>query len=91
MQHAGWKTSEKAISAELLQELQDFAGKSLFNTLFMMFNSRYQGNTFHRDLPAITRQRIGRMYYILKAWGPIKDFAANNGVGSTAERENNKR
>jgi len=45
MQHAGWKTPEKAISVELLQ---DSAQKSLFNTLFMMFNSRYQGNTFHR-------------------------------------------
>ena len=45
MQHAGWKTSEKAISVELLQ---DFAMKSLFNTLFMMFNSRYQGVTVHR-------------------------------------------
>jgi hypothetical protein len=45
MQHAGWKTSEKAISVELLQ---DFALKSLFNTLFMMFNSRYQGLTVHR-------------------------------------------
>ena len=45
MQHAGWKTSEKAISVELLQ---DFALKSLFNTLFMMFNSRYQGFTIHR-------------------------------------------
>jgi hypothetical protein len=48
MQHAGWKTSEKAISVELLQDLQDFALKSLFNTLFMMFNSRYQGFTVHR-------------------------------------------
>jgi hypothetical protein len=45
MQHAGWKTSEKAISVELLQ---DFALKSLFNTLFMMFISRYQGFTVHR-------------------------------------------
>jgi hypothetical protein len=71
MQHAGWKTSEKAISVELLQ---DFALKSLFNTLFMMFNSRYQGNTFHR-VPPTTRQRIGRMYYILNAGGPINDFA----------------
>jgi hypothetical protein len=42
MKHAGWKTSEKAISVELLQ---DFTLKSLFNTLFMMFNSRYQGVT----------------------------------------------
>ena len=50
MQHAGWKTSEKAISVELLQELQDFTLKSLFNTLFMMFNSRYQGFTVHRVL-----------------------------------------
>jgi hypothetical protein len=47
MQHAGWKTPEKAISVELLQ---DFASKSLFNTLFMMFNSRYQGFTVHRFL-----------------------------------------
>jgi hypothetical protein len=47
MQHAGWKTSEKAISVELLQ---DFTLKSLFNTLFMMFNSRYQGFTVHRVL-----------------------------------------
>ncbi len=47
MQHAGWKTSEKAISVELLQ---DFVLKSLFNTLFMMFNSRYQGTTFQRFL-----------------------------------------
>jgi hypothetical protein len=47
MQHAGWKTSEKAISVELLQ---DFTSKSLFNTLFMMFNSRYQGKTVHRVL-----------------------------------------
>jgi hypothetical protein len=49
----------------------------LFNTLFMMFNSRYQGFTVHRVPPTTTRQRIGRMYYILKAWGPIKDFAVN--------------
>jgi hypothetical protein len=76
MQHAGWKTSEKAISVELLQ---DFEEKSLFDTLFMMFNSRYQGNTFLKVLPTTTRQRIGRMYYILKAWGPIKDFAVNKG------------
>ena len=48
MQHAGWKTPEKAISVELLQ---DFAMKSLFNTLFMMFNSRYQGFTVHKVLP----------------------------------------
>jgi hypothetical protein len=74
MQHAGWKTPEKAISVELLQ---DFALKSLFNTLFMMFNSRYQGNTFHNVPPTTTRQRIGRMYYILKAGGAIKDFAVN--------------
>ena len=74
MQHAGWKTSEKAISVELLQ---DFALKSLFNTLFMMFNSRYQGLTVHRVQPTTTRQRIGRMYYILKAWGHIKRFAVN--------------
>jgi len=48
MQHAGWKTPEKAISVELLQ---DSGEKSLFNTLFMMFNSRYRGNTFHTVLP----------------------------------------
>jgi hypothetical protein len=47
----------------------------LFNTLFMMFNSRYQGFTVHRVLPKTTRQRIGRMYYILKAWEHIKHFA----------------
>jgi hypothetical protein len=39
MQHAAWKTSEKADNILL----QDFALKSLFNTLFMMFISRYQG------------------------------------------------
>jgi hypothetical protein len=72
MQHAGWKTPEKAISVELLQDSEK---KSLFNTLFMMFNSRYQGNTFHTVLPPTTQLRIGRMYYILKAWEPIKRFA----------------
>jgi hypothetical protein len=46
MQHAGWKTPEKAISVELLQ---DFTAKSLFNTLFMMFNSRYQGKNLPQD------------------------------------------
>jgi len=51
MQHAGWKTSEKAISVELLHGLQDFALKSLFNTLFMMFNSRYKGFTIYRVCP----------------------------------------
>jgi len=72
MQHAGWKTSEKAISVELLQ---DFTGKSLFNTLFMMFNSRYQGKNLPQGLAPTTRQRIGRMYYILNAWESIKRFA----------------
>jgi hypothetical protein len=72
MQHAGWKTPEKAISVELLQ---DFGVKSLFSTLFMMFNSRYPGFTVHKALPATTRQRIDRMYYMLKAWGHIKRFA----------------
>jgi len=71
MQHAGWKTSEKAISGELLQ---DFTPKSLFNTLFMMFNSRYQACPL-RGLAATTRQRIGRMYYILEAGERINDFA----------------
>jgi hypothetical protein len=27
--------------------LEDFEAKSLFSTLFMMFNSRYQGVTVH--------------------------------------------
>jgi hypothetical protein len=72
MQHAGWKTSEKAISEELLQ---DFTAKSLFNTLFMMFNSRYQGKNLPQGLAPTTRQRIGRMYYILNAGEPINDFA----------------
>jgi hypothetical protein len=80
MQHAGWKTPEKAISVELLQ---DFSSKSLFNTLFMMFNSRYQGVTVHKVLPQTTRQRIGRMYYILNAGGPIKHFAVIRREGST--------
>jgi hypothetical protein len=91
MQHAGWKTSEKAISVELLHELQDFAVKSLFNTLFMMFNSRYKGFTVNRVLPTTTRQRIGRMYYILNAGGPINDFAVIRWIGSpTAERNQEK-
>jgi len=42
MQDDGKKTSENEISVEFLE---DFKKKSLFNTLFMMFNSRYQGVT----------------------------------------------
>jgi len=42
IQDAGRKTSEKILSAEFRE---DSASKSLFDTLFMMFNSRYRGNT----------------------------------------------
>lgn len=72
MQHAGWKTSEKAISGELLQ---DFLAKSLFNTLFMMFNSRYQACPLSGLAAETTRQRFGRMYYIVGAGERINDFA----------------
>jgi hypothetical protein len=41
----------------------------------MMFNSRYRGRTVHKVLPPTTQQRIGRMYYILKARAIIKRFA----------------
>lgn len=44
MQDAGKKTSENAISVEDLQL------KSLFNTLFMMFNSRYLGVTLREKV-----------------------------------------
>jgi hypothetical protein len=83
MQHAGWKTSEKAISGELLQ---DFASKSLFNTLFMMFNSRYQACKPPGPAAVTTRQRFGRMYYILEAGERINDFAVDGGslVGKNA-------
>jgi hypothetical protein len=84
MQHAGWKTPEKAISVELLQ---DFTAKSLFNTLFMMFNSRYRGKNLQQGLTPTTRQRIGRMYYILNAGERINHFAMRRCVGSRGKQE----
>jgi hypothetical protein len=47
IQDAGRKTSEKIISAEFRE---DSSSKPLFNTLFMMFNSRYRGVLFPREL-----------------------------------------
>jgi len=63
IQDAGRKTPEKIISAEFIQ---DSSLKSLFNTLFMMFNSRYRGGIVHRISPPSSQRRIVRMYYILK-------------------------
>jgi hypothetical protein len=54
---------------------EDSTMKSLFNTLFMMFNSRYRGATVHRVTPPTSQRRIGRMYYILKERSIIKHFA----------------
>ena len=69
MQDAGKKTSENAISVE------DFDTKSLFNTLFMMFNSRYMVQPWKMVSPTFSLRRFGRMYYILKEGTPIKRFA----------------
>src|SRR5512147_432318 len=76
MQHAGWKTSEKAISVKVLQ---DFAPKSLFSTLFMMFNSRYRGS--HRQ-PGGARNHPPMDWpnvLIVNAGEAIKDFAVHRG------------
>jgi hypothetical protein len=54
---------------------EDSTMKSLFNTLFMMFNSRYRGATVHKVMPPTSQRRIGRMYYILKERSIIKHFA----------------
>jgi hypothetical protein len=87
MQDAGWKTPEKAISVEFLQDSET---KSLFNTLFMMFNSRYRGETVHKVMPPTTQRRIGRMYYILKARAIIKRFAVIQVKYPVAEKELNE-
>ena len=51
--------------------------KSLFNTLFMMFNSRYQDASDHMTSSPFSQRGIGRMFYILKAGRIIKRFAAS--------------
>ncbi len=73
-QDAGRKTPEKAQGCEFTE---DFMAKSLVNTLFMMFNSRYQdmvrnSRTF---VPIHPSEGLLRMYYILKAGSPYKHFA----------------
>ncbi|HNX17142.1 MAG TPA: hypothetical protein PKM50_02310, partial [Methanoregula sp.] len=48
----------------------------LFDTRFMMFNTRYMDDTRFRNVARHSPfRRSGRMYYILKAWTPIKHFA----------------
>jgi len=76
---------------------EDSTMKSLFNTLFMMFNSRYRGATVHKVMPPTSQRRIGRMYYILKERSIIKHFAGprggvlEKGTSAPVEKKDTKR
>jgi len=72
MQDAGRKTSEKD---RIVEYSEDFILKSLFDTRFMMFNSRYKVQPWEMVSPTFSLRRFGRMYYILKEGSLIKYFA----------------
>jgi hypothetical protein len=73
MQDAGRKTSEKD---RCIEYLQDFKEKPLFDTRFMMFNTRYMDDTHAPGVAQHSPFRLsGRMYYILMVGTPIKCFA----------------
>jgi len=77
MQDAGRKTSEKDRCVDFMQ---DFGWKPLFDTRFMMFNTRYMDDTRSQGIARHSPfRRSGRMYYILKVGTLIKGFAGISG------------